>query len=90
MKPEDIVLERAESDINMEFLNDSKIVLPPAFTPATGSVTWEGSVASAISGLHKFRFIFGGSIKVYINGKLQLDRWRKSVEPCTSITSGYS
>jgi alpha-D-xyloside xylohydrolase len=85
LKPEDIVLERAESDINMEFLNDSRIQLPAAFTPASGSVTWEGSIASAITGLHKLRFVFGGSIKVTINGKTVLDRWRKAWNPAPAL-----
>src|SRR6185503_141278 len=58
-KPEEVVVERAESVINMEFLGDSKIVLPASFTAATGSVIWEGSIASNFSGLHKLRFTFG-------------------------------
>jgi alpha-D-xyloside xylohydrolase len=85
LKQEDINIERAESAINMEFLGDSKIVLPVAFTPATGSVTWEGSVASYISGLHKFRFVFGGSLKVWVGEKLVLDRWRKAWNPAPAL-----
>ncbi|HUP11038.1 MAG TPA: PA14 domain-containing protein, partial [Niastella sp.] len=81
----DIVLERAESEINMEFLNDSRIVLPAAFTPATGSVIWEGSIASNFTGLHKLRFVFGGTIKVWVNGKPLLDRWRKAWNPAPAL-----
>jgi alpha-D-xyloside xylohydrolase len=84
-KPDDVVLERAESEINMEFLNDSKMQLPAAFTPATGSVVWEGSIASAITGLHRIRFVFGGSIKVSVNGKTVLDRWRKAWNPAPAL-----
>jgi alpha-D-xyloside xylohydrolase len=80
-KPEDITLERAESTINMEYVNDSKIVLPPAFNAATGMITWEGSLASYISGLHQFKFTFGGSLKVWLDGKLVLDHWRKAWNP---------
>ncbi|THU41209.1 DUF5110 domain-containing protein [Niastella caeni] len=85
LKPGDITLERSESAINMEFLGDSKIILPAAFTPATGSVIWEGSLASYCSGLHKFRFVFGGSLKVWVGGKLVLDRWRKAWNPAPAL-----
>jgi alpha-D-xyloside xylohydrolase len=84
-KPEDIVTERAESVINMEFLGDSKLVLPALFTAATGSVTWEGSIASNFSGLHKLRFTFGGTLKVWLNGKQVLDHWRKAWNPAPAL-----
>ncbi|OQP61181.1 alpha-xylosidase [Niastella vici] len=88
-KPEDKIVERAESVINMEFLNDSKIVLPAAFTPLTGAVTWEGSIASYVTGLHKFRFTFGGTIKVWINGVQVLNRWRKAWNPAPASLPLY-
>jgi alpha-D-xyloside xylohydrolase len=84
-KPQEITVERAESVINMEFLGESKQVLPPAFTPATGAVNWEGSIASHVSGLHQLRFIFGGSIKVWINGKQVLSHWRKAWNPAPAL-----
>jgi len=84
-KPQEIITQRAESSINMEFLGDSKIQLPKEFNPATGMVTWEGDVASNLNGLHQFRFTFGGSLKVWFAGKLVLDRWRKAWNPATSI-----
>jgi alpha-D-xyloside xylohydrolase len=80
-KSNGIITERAETDINMEFLGDSKIQLPKEFDPATGLVTWEGSIASFLSGLHQFRFTFGGTLKVWIAGKPVLDHWRKSWNP---------
>ena len=84
-KPGQIISERAESIINMEFLGESKIQLPKEFTPGTGKVTWEGSLASHLSGLHQFKFIFGGTIKVWANGKLVLDRWRKAWNPAPAL-----
>ena len=84
-KPEEVLTERAEADINMEYLNDSKIQLPAGFTPVTGMVTWEGSLASSLSGLHQFRLTYGGSIKVWLNGKLVLDRWRKAWNPAPAL-----
>ncbi len=84
-KPGDKVLERAESAINMEFLNDSKLQLPPEFKPADGLVTWEGSIASEFTGMHKLRFTYGGYIKVWLNGQLRLDRWRKAWNPAPAL-----
>jgi len=84
-KPGEISTERAEANINMEFLGDSKIQLPREFTPATGMVSWEGSLASHLSGLHQFRFTYGGSLKVWLNGKLVLDRWRKAWNPASAL-----
>ena len=80
-KPAEIITERAESNINMEFLGDSRIQLPPEFTAATGVVSWEGSLASDLSGLHQLHFTFGGSLKLWLDGKLVLDRWRKAWNP---------
>src|SRR5688572_27106519 len=69
-KPTDIITERAETGIDMEFLGESRIKLPKEFTGEKGLVTWEGSIASQLSGLHQLRFIFGGSLKVWLDGKL--------------------
>ncbi len=83
--PQGVIIERAEDCIDMEFLGDSKIRLPKDFTPSTGMVTWEGSLASNLSGLHQFRFTFGGSLKVWLDGKLLLDCWRKAWNPASAM-----
>jgi alpha-D-xyloside xylohydrolase len=84
-KPTDITTERAETGIDMEFLGESKIKLPKEFTAENGIVTWEGSIASQLSGLHHLRFIFGGSLKVWLDGKLVQDHWRKSWNPAPAL-----
>lgn len=84
-KAEEIITERAETNINMEFLGDSRIQLPKEFDGASGIVTWEGSIASHLSGIHQFRFTFGGSLKVWMNGKLVLDHWRKAWNPAPAL-----
>ncbi|MET3876377.1 TIM-barrel domain-containing protein [Chitinophaga sp. OAE865] len=84
-KPQEISVERAEANINMEFLGESKIQLPREFTPATGMVTWEGMLSSNLEGVHQFRFVYGGSLKVWLNGKLVLDRWRKAWNPASAV-----
>ena len=48
-------------------------------------VTWEGSLASHLSGLHQLRFTFGGSLKVWLDGKLVLDHWRKAWNPAPAL-----
>jgi len=83
--PKDVAIERAETAINLEFLNDSKLYLPKEFKPANGIVTWQGSIASDFTGIHKFRLTYGGYIKVWLNGQLLLDRWRKAWNPAPAL-----
>jgi alpha-D-xyloside xylohydrolase len=85
--PSEVAVARAESTISMEFLNDSKLQLPKEFTPATGVVNWEGSIASGISGNHTFRFTYGGYIKVWVDNKLIVDRWRQAWMPGSAIVN---
>jgi alpha-D-xyloside xylohydrolase len=84
-KPEEVFTERAEANINMEFLGDSKKMLPAGFLPQNGVVTWEGSIASCLSGLHQLRFTLGGNLKVWLNKQLVLDRWRKAWNPAPAL-----
>jgi alpha-D-xyloside xylohydrolase len=84
-QPETIVVERPEAAISMEFLNDSKIVLPKEFNAASGIVTWEGSIASYFTGLHQFKFTYGGCLKIWLNNQLVLDRWRKAWNPAPAL-----
>ncbi|RYZ28137.1 MAG: DUF4968 domain-containing protein, partial [Chitinophagaceae bacterium] len=83
--PGNIALQRAESSINYEFLNDSKLFLPKEFKPENGVAVWEGNIASDIEGIHKFRFTYAGYAKVWIDGKLILDRWRQAWNPGSVI-----
>ena len=73
------------SDIAYDWLGDSKKLLPATFTPTQGSVTWTGEMAAAITGIHTFRIKYAGYIKVYIDGQLQLDRWRQPWNPGTAL-----
>jgi alpha-D-xyloside xylohydrolase len=86
-RPSEIFTERSEDAIDMEFLGDSKIKLPAGFTAATGVVNWEGSIASEVTGLHQFRFTFGGTIKVWLDGKLVLEHWRKAWNPAQALVT---
>ncbi|WEK34310.1 MAG: glycoside hydrolase family 31 protein [Candidatus Pseudobacter hemicellulosilyticus] len=79
------VKQRAETAISYEFLNDSRLFFPPDFLPTKGKVVWEGSIASEFQGLHKFRMTYGGYIKVWVEGKLVLDRWRRAWNPAPAL-----
>jgi alpha-D-xyloside xylohydrolase len=84
-KPSKIAVQRPESTISYEFLNDSKLFFPKEFKPTTGMATWQGSIASDLTGIHKFRFTYAGYIKVWIDNKLVLDRWRQNWNPGSAI-----
>jgi len=83
--PSKVVVQRPESTISYEYLNDSKLFLPKEFKPATGIATWEGSIASDLTGIHKFRFTAAGYVKVWIDNQLVLDRWRQNWNPLSAI-----
>ncbi|HMH20853.1 MAG TPA: TIM-barrel domain-containing protein, partial [Puia sp.] len=73
------------SVIDYPFLGDTKLRLPPEFHIGTGQITWEGALASGFSGQHAFRLSYAGYIKVWIGGKLLLDRWRQAWNPGTAL-----
>ncbi len=83
--PSAIAFTKAESSIDYEFLNDSKLHLPTDFKVANGLVTYEGSIASDFDGVHKFRLTYGGYIKLWIDGKLLVDRWRVAWNPAIAM-----
>lgn len=77
--------EKAESSINYAYLNDSKQRLPSAFKPASGLISWEGSLASEFTGAHTFRCTYGGYVKIWVDGKLLIDRWRQAWNPGSAV-----
>lgn len=85
LKPDEITVQRAETSIDMEFLGESKQKLPAEFHPANGLAVWEGSIASDLQGVHKFRLVYGGYVKIWLDGKLVLDRWRKAWNPAPAL-----
>lgn len=78
-------ITRAESVIDYPYLNDSKTGLPAEFMPASGSVTWEGTVATATGGPQHLRFTYAGYVKVYIDDQLVFDRWRQAWNPGSGV-----
>ncbi|MFP5041717.1 TIM-barrel domain-containing protein [Parasediminibacterium sp. JCM 36343] len=74
---------RAESTIDYEFIEAMKN-FPEGFKPADGIVTWEGFVQSAFDGTHHFLLKNAGYAKIWIDGKLLVEKWRQSWNPGTS------
>jgi len=83
-------LERVEKDINYQYIRDRfnwpKELLtgkePPTGSPPNvlpnQTVTWEGTLESEKAGNHKFQLYGSSYFKVYVDGKLVLDRWRQN------------
>lgn len=84
-KPSQLLLSRAASDINIAWLGDSKIAFPADFTPEKGVVRYKGAIAAATGGIHRFQFTYAGYVKMWLNGKLVLDRWRQAWNPGAGV-----
>jgi alpha-D-xyloside xylohydrolase len=86
----ELKLERVEKDINYQYIRDRfnwpKELLtgkePPTGSPPNilpnQTVTWEGTLESEKAGTHKFQLYGSSYFKVYVDGKLVLDRWRQN------------
>ena len=83
-KPDDIFTSRPESKIDYGYLNDMKN-FPEEFKLEKGMVTWEGSIQSDFTGVHKFMFKYAGYAKLWIDGKLLADRWRQAWNPGSAV-----
>ncbi len=84
-KPQEIAFEKAESIIDYAYLGDTKMKLPADFEIQKGSITWEGAIASPRAGTHKLRFTYAGYLKVWIDGKLLLEKWRQAWNPGAGV-----
>ncbi len=78
-----VFTSRTEKEINYQFIPDLK-KFPAGFNLGEGTVKWEGSIESNVSGLHKFMFTSAGYAKLWIDGKLLFDRWRQCWNPCSN------
>jgi alpha-D-xyloside xylohydrolase len=82
--PSRISFEKDESSIDYAYLNDSK-KLPAEFKVATGLITWTGSLGSDFAGRNSLRCSYAGYLKIWIDGKLLLDRWRQAWNPGAAL-----
>jgi alpha-D-xyloside xylohydrolase len=78
---------KAESSINYPWLGDTKLYLPADFKIDKGLVRWDGSFSTSFNGVHKFRFTYAGYFKVWIDGKLLVDRWRQPWNPGSEVVN---
>ncbi|GEP98946.1 TIM-barrel domain-containing protein [Chitinophaga cymbidii] len=83
-----IYLKRNEPKIDYAFLPDLQH-MPAAFPMSKGKVTWEGNLAPDQSGAYKFYVTASGYIKIWVDGKLVLDRWREGWNPGPSVFSQH-
>lgn len=75
--PETIHVSRPESAIDYRYLSD-QTRFPDSVDLANSLVTYEGQLESPYTGLHRLHFTYSGYLKVWIDGRLQEDRWRES------------
>jgi len=80
----ELVFTRPESVIDYEFLPQQKN-FPAEIKLGEVTVNWEGSIESGTTGLHNLLFHSAGYAKLYIDGKLLIDRWRQSWNPGTVL-----
>lgn len=76
-----IVKTAIEDKIDFEFLETPQVDSFPKDVAQNGKVTWEGTISSATEGLHKFLVYASGYFKMWIDGKLILDKWRQGWNP---------
>ena len=79
-----IVKSTIESEINYEFLETPQVDNFPKDVAQRGKVVWEGSFTSDVEGEHKFLVYASGYFKVWIDGKLLMDKWRQNWNPWTN------
>ncbi|MGV3528055.1 MAG: TIM-barrel domain-containing protein [Flavisolibacter sp.] len=82
--PAQVFASRDEAEISYDYLPDLE-KFPKGFSLQDGKVTWEGSVQAKESGLHKFSVRYGGYAKLWLDGKLVLDRWRQCWNPAMAV-----
>lgn len=73
-----------EDKIDYEYLETPQVDSFPKDVAANGKVVWEGSFTSDKEGAHKFLVYAAGYFKVWVDGKLLMDKWRQGWNPWTS------
>lgn len=75
-----IFAQQNESAINYADLMEMKN-LPAAFKMEDGKAVYEGFIEPNVSGQHTFQLWAGGYLKMWVDGKMVLDRWRQCWNP---------
>ena len=79
-----IVKSAIEDKIEFEFLETPQVDNFPKEVAQKGKVVWEGLFSSDVEGSHKFLVYASGYIKVWVDNKLVLDKWRQNWNPWTN------
>lgn len=75
---------RREAEINYQYIKDLKALPEDGWNTAQGGrtqVVWEGAIEARTSGRHTFSMYNSEYAKVYVDGKLVIDRWRQNWNP---------
>ncbi|HYF66766.1 MAG TPA: TIM-barrel domain-containing protein, partial [Ohtaekwangia sp.] len=81
---DEVVKATVEDKIEYEFLETPQVDSFPKDVAQKGKVVWEGSFTSDVDGDHKFLVYSSGYIKIWIDDKLILDKWRQNWNPWTN------
>jgi len=91
-----VVVDRQESAINYQFIKDqanwpaaarARTVAATTGQNTAGNavqlqhVVWTGNLASDKPGLHRFQLYSSSYVKVFVDGKKVIDRWRQNWNP---------
>jgi alpha-D-xyloside xylohydrolase len=79
-----IVKSATEDQIAYEYLETPQVDNFPKDVSQRGKVVWEGSFTSSQDGNHKFLVYASGYFKVWVDGKLIMDKWRQNWNPWTN------
>ncbi|MDI1363696.1 MAG: glycoside hydrolase family 31 protein, partial [bacterium] len=79
-------LTRVEPDISYRYLKDLRSwpaeLTGPDNKPVRGAtVVWDGAVEPSGGGVQQFKLYSSSSAKLYVDGKLTIDRWRQNWNP---------
>ncbi|MCB0650028.1 MAG: DUF4968 domain-containing protein [Saprospiraceae bacterium] len=75
---EKIMKKQVENKIDFRFLEtESYEQLPKEAT----KIVWEGAIAAEEEGLHKFLLYASSYFKLWVDGKLVMDKWRQNWNP---------
>ena len=82
-----VIAERQEKTINLQYLENRKD-WPAGTRTADNSATvpglkvvWTGKVVPGTGGLHRFRLYSSNYVKVFVDGREVLERWRQNWNP---------
>ncbi|MHB8285984.1 MAG: TIM-barrel domain-containing protein [Caulobacteraceae bacterium] len=74
-------LQRVEADVNYQFAPEHAGLPTFLKTAKDATVVWTGALEAKSSGLQHFQLYSSGYIKVWVDGRLVLDRWRQAWNP---------